>query len=380
MNVKRVAHVCNTALSYKILVDKLDLLQKEGYCIDLISAEEGYDKELMSNYNFSTKFINMNRNISLKKDIISIIEMYKLFKKEQYDIVHTHTAKAGVIGRIAAKLAKIPVVIHTSHGLPFYEGQPAKQYWTYRMLEKVGSLFCDVICSQNKEDMDKIKQYAPRKKVFYEGNGVDIEKLEDRRKNIKTEDLTRIKTELAINDEAKIIFVGARFEPVKNHLLLLDALKELKEEYYDNFVCLLAGKGSLESTIQKKIKELKLEDNVKMIGHQTDIYPYIELADIVSLTSEKEGIPRILMESMAFSKVVVATDVLGTRELVINNETGYLIPYNNPSLFARGLFDVLDNDERAKVFSNSARALVEKEFTEKIVVNRLNELYRSLMK
>ena len=121
--MKKIAHITTSSISHKILVDKLTVLQKKGYDIHFISSKEGYDAELMKNYNFTLKFIKMRRKINIFSDFISIIKMTRLLRQEKYDIVHTHTAKAGVIGRIAAKLAKIPIVVHTSHGLPFYENQ-----------------------------------------------------------------------------------------------------------------------------------------------------------------------------------------------------------------------------------------------------------------
>jgi glycosyltransferase involved in cell wall biosynthesis len=376
--MRKVAHICTSSVSHKILMDKLSLLQKKGYEIHLISSADGYDEDFAKQYPIKLHFVHMERSINLVKDLNSIINMIKLLRKEKYDIVHTHTAKAGLIGRIAGRLSGVPLVIHTSHGLPFYEGQNKLKYSIYRFLEKVGSWFCDAIASQNKEDMKKIREYAPRNKpIFYEGNGVDINLMDEKIKNISKDSLKELKRNLNINHKTKVILVGARFELVKGHFFLLKGLKKLKESYSD-FVCLLAGKGPLEQEIHNKIKEYNLEDHVKIIGHQTNIYPYIMLADIVALTSEKEGIPRILMESMAFSKPVVATDVLGTRELVRHKETGELVPYGNVDALSKSLYSLLNDENKRKEYGFNGRNLIEQQYTEQIVVERIDSIYKEM--
>lgn len=376
----KVAHVCTTSLSHKILVDKLNILKSKGYDVHIISSKEGYNSELMKKYSFTLRFIYMNRNINVKDDIVSIIKMKKLFKKEKYEIVHTHTAKAGIIGRIAGRLAGIPVVIHTSHGLPFYEGQSKTKYYTYRFLEKIGALFCDAIASQNKEDMEKIKQYAPQKPIYYEGNGVDLHKLDQRNGKISKDQIDLLKKQLNIPSNKKVILVGARLEPVKDHFFLLDGLRYLKENYNQNFICLLAGDGPLKEEILRTIHDNQLEDFVKLIGYQTDIYPYIKLADIVALTSQKEGVPRIIMEAMAFARPIVATDVLGTRELVIHNETGYLVEYKNVEELAFYLNLMLTDEKKRIEFGIKGRKRVEEYFTEEVVVDRIVRMYNELLK
>lgn len=375
----KVAHLCTSGFSYKILVDKLALLQKRGNEVHIVSSHEGYDEELMNDYSFNLKFIYMNRRINLKDDLISIFRMVQLFRREKYEVVHTHTAKAGIIGRIAARIARIPVIIHTTHGLPFYEGQDDSTYTHYRLFEKIGAFFGDAIASQNKEDMDKLKEVIRRKPILYEGNGVDLSALDDRRQNITSDNLHMIREKLSIPPTAKVILVGARFEPVKDHAFLLDGLRELKK-YHQDFVCLLAGRGPLEGELKSKIREYNLDDEVIMIGHQIDIYPYAQLADIIALTSEKEGLPRIIMEGMAFSKPVVATDVLGSRELVVNGENGILVEYRSVEELTNAFHELLSNDKLRVAYGEAGRKAVEENFTEEKVVDRIEEMYEELRK
>ncbi|MCK8816299.1 glycosyltransferase family 4 protein [Natroniella sulfidigena] len=376
--MKKVAHIFTVGGSYKILGDKLQLLQEKGYEIETISSKSSYRDEF-EKYDFNKEFIEMSRSISPVADLISIFKMYKLLKRKNYDIVHTHTAKAGVIGRVAAWLADVPIIIHTAHGLPFFEGQSNFRYHLYRLFEKVGSWFCDAIGSQNKDDLAKIKDYSPRQKVYYEGNGVDLPALDQKLASISGQDLKQIKDKWNISEDKKVILMAARFESVKNHQFLLAGLKQLVANYDIDFICLLAGKGYLKEEIESQIKEYNLEGQVKIIGYQTNIFSYIKLADIVTLTSKKEGVPRIIMESMAFSKPIVATDVLGTRDVVSDNQSGYLVQLGARDSLAEALNDLLNNVEKRKDFGQRAREVIEEEFTEQIVVERIDKLYKELL-
>ncbi|NIK69189.1 lipopolysaccharide/colanic/teichoic acid biosynthesis glycosyltransferase/glycosyltransferase involved in cell wall biosynthesis [Paenibacillus sp. BK720] len=377
---QKIAHICTSGISHKIMGDKLRLLQQqEGVQVTFISSPEGVDAELMKEkaYPFEWKLLPMARSIQPVADLRSILAMYKLFRRERYDIVHTHTAKAGLIGRIAAKLARVPVVIHTSHGLPFYEGQPRKTYWLYKMLEKFGAACCDALASQNEEDAGVLRKLAPWRPVFVEGNGVDLKHLDELAGSVTPEQTAALRRKHGIDREEKVLFMAARFEPVKDHSLLLDALSELKRVGALNWVTVLAGQGPLEAEIKLQAEMSGLEDDVLFVGQQSSIIPWLVMADAVTLTSEKEGIPRSLMEAMALSKPVVATKVLGTRELVAHAETGLLVPYRDSMQLGEALAAMMNTPEARKRMGDAGRRRIEAAFTEARVVERLMRLYRS---
>lgn len=373
---KKIAHICTSGTSYKILQDKLSLLAQKGFEVHFISSSDGgeivpFGKQLSRHY------IEVNRSIHLIDDVKSILAMTKLFKKARFDIVHTHTAKAGFIGRIAAKIAGVPLIIHTCHGLPFFPGQSKAKYYLFRFLELLASKFCDYVGSQNYEDIKILKKHLENEKLYYEGNGVNLKHLDAIRNSISDADLSRLKEEHNIPSGCRIILVGARFEPVKDHFLLIESLQLLKAQGDKSFCCLLAGTGPLENELRKKVNESGLDSHVKFLGFQQNIHPWIKLADLVVLTSQKEGIPRIVMESMAFEKSIVATDVPGTRELVRHNVTGLLSPYGDAKELARNMACLLKNDDLRVKFSAAGRKRIEEYFTEELVVERIIKLYDS---
>ncbi|QHT61913.1 glycosyltransferase [Paenibacillus lycopersici] len=383
--MRKVAHICTSGISYKILGDKLALLQQSGCEVTFISAGDHLDASVRGSFPFQWRDVPMSRTIRPLQDLASIWKLRKLLRSERYDIVHTHTAKAGLIGRVAARLAGVPIVLHTSHGLPFYEGQSKAAYTAYRLLERFAARFCDALASQNEEDAWALRKLAPWQPVYCEGNGVDLDKLDrlsaGALERLKPEDL---KQAYGIRTDAPMLLMAARFEKVKDHDLLLDALASLKRRGALGWVTVLAGQGPLEADIRKRIETEGLDGDVAFIGHQSDLLPWQLMADAVTLTSEKEGIPRSLMEAMALGKPIVATDVLGTRELVASDRggspeaTGELVPYRDGEKLADALARMMDEPARRARLGEAGRRRVERQFTEAKVVSRLLVMYEEI--
>lgn len=384
----RIAHICTSWTMYRIIEDKLVRLAKEpDYEIHLICSVEGKDSGLLSAREFLDNLsshgiilhhIQMNRSIRLFEDVKAIHAMTELLNKEKFDIVHTHNAKAGVIGRLAAKIAGVPMIIHTAHGLPFFEGQNKLVYHVYRYIEIFAAGCSNFIANQNLEDFRKLKKYVPEKKLVYEGNGVDLNLLDEINNKVNSAKIKSLKQRYGIPEKSKIILVGARFEPVKDHHLLIESLKILKERWNNHFCCLLAGNGLLEAKVKERVKECGLEKQVKFIGYQKNIYPWIKMADLLVLTSRKEGIPRILMEGMAFGKAVAATDVLGTNELVVHNETGMLSEYGDAGELALNISLLLDDDHLRNMLGMAGRDRIKRFYNLDTVLERINGLYSKI--
>ncbi|MDM0536831.1 glycosyltransferase family 4 protein [Clostridium perfringens] len=376
----RVAHICTSKISYKILEYKLKCISDLGYDISIISSNDcEVDESFFDENKISKYFVDMNRKINLRDDIVSILKLKRIIEREKFDIIHTHTAKAGIIGRIAAKLARVPIIIHTSHGLPYFEGMDAKKYFLYKNIERLGAFISDYIGSQNKEDLNNLKKLTREKKIYYEGNGVDLDYLDNESEKITNEDIEFIKSKLDIDKNKKVILMAARFESVKNHKLFVDAIEKLAK-LQNNFICLLAGDGPLEQEIKEYIKKKKVEGFFKFIGKRDDIYLFIKLSDVVVLTSLKEGIPRILMESMAFRKAIVATNVLGTKELICDKKSGLLSELEDIEGLALNVKNIINNKTLANKLANESRKRIEQNFTEKIVAKRIDVIYKLALK
>ncbi|MBO1005303.1 glycosyltransferase family 4 protein [Pseudogracilibacillus auburnensis] len=382
---EKVLHITTVDVTLEeVIIDKMKELKKYGYDIELMSdikyveAGGSVHINLIKQAGFTHHLIPINEAISPWKDIKSMLKIKRFLENHPYDIVHTHTAKAGVIGRIAARLAKQPVIVHTSHGLPFYEGQSKVKNLFYKLAEKFSSYFSDGYFSQNKEDLKKIESFVPKRVITgYEGNGIDLSKL-DAFGRITKEQVENNKQELGIDQEDFIFLMGARFEPVKNHYMLLKSLTQIANNHVK---VLLAGQGSLEKEIKQFAERERLTDKVVFLGYRKDLLRFMQIADAIILTSEKEGVPRILMEAMACKKPVLATDVLGTNELVVHHKTGELVELNDHYKLA----EIMDKwssktyTETLKQYGHHGRKRIEEHFTEQVVAKRIHHFYQQIM-
>lgn len=271
---------------------------------------------------------SMARSIRPIADFKSIYQLYKVFRRERFDIVHSHTAKAGFITAVAARMAGVPVICHTYHGLPFFEGQDKISYRIYRFLEKIACRFRDYVFTQNKRDLPEcIKLMGNENKALFEGNGVDIELV----KQSAQKQLPQAVGEFP-GEGIKCVLLS-RLEPVKRVDDFFVVVDKLRQEGL-KVSCVVAGIGILEKQLKNQLAAMQLEDCVNIVAFSSHPHGLIAASDVVMLCSEKEGIPRVIMEAMALQKPVVATNVLGTQELVVDGETGFLVPLGDTNAMA----------------------------------------------
>jgi len=335
----KIAHTITAYVSAVTILDsKLRLLKKfRNFDVTIISSSNDMDIDLESAVTHIP--INMARTIMPIGDLKSIFQLYKVLKHNKFDIVHSHTAKAGFITAIAAKMARVPLIFHTYHGLPYFEGQNKSIYLIYRFLEKIACRFRNHIFTQNERELPEcVRLIGDESKVSFEGNGIDIEFV------IKA---AQSQLPIALKEYPgpglKLVLLS-RFEPVKRVGDFLEVVQKLKREVIE-VSCVIAGIGVLENQLKRDIIEKRLDNCINLIGFTDRPHGLIAASDIVMLCSEKEGIPRSIMEAMALQKPVVATNVIGTQELVLDGETGYLVPPG----------DVVAMVEKVKILANDPK-------------------------
>jgi glycosyltransferase involved in cell wall biosynthesis len=313
--------------------------------------------------------IKINRKINFYDDFISFWEIYKLFEREKFDVVHSHTAKAGFITTLAAGLARVPKVYHTYHGLPFYNHQNRALNSFYYILEKIACKFRNAVFTQNKSDYQSCVQLIGSKKnAFIEGNGVDIQFV-----NYEAENQFS-RGESAFLTQGFKICLLSRLEPVKRVTNFFEVIKNLKNRGIDT-CCVMAGTGILEKSLKNRLKNMNLEYYINMIGFCDYPFGLIKACDLVMLCSEKEGIPRSLMEAMALRKPVVATNVKGTNELVVNEETGFLVPLGDIEAMTEKVVALIKNKDLREKFGENGFMRVTEHFNEQKIVEFLYNFY-----
>lgn len=283
-----------------------------------------------------------------------------------YTIVHTHNSITGAVGRMAARITRVPLVVHTTHGFHFHEHMGVLRRMPYVTAERWLARLCDLLLFQNREELEDLRRLdlRPRHGGYFVGNGINLEQFRPRRR-------------LPDNPRPVLLCV-ARLEPVKNHEMLFRALEILRPRF-DPVVWLL-GDGPYWARYEADLKRRGLAGSVKFLGYRYDIPELTAAADVSVLTSLKEGIPRALMQAMAVGVPVVATDVKGSREVVVNEETGFLVPLHDVDALAKRVAQLLDSPTMRREMGARAVAYVRRHFDEEQVVKRLVTIYRSALK
>ncbi len=313
--------------------------------------------------------VPMMRSINPLADLRSIRLLARVFARERFDVVHSHTSKAGIITALAASYARVPLILHTHHGLPYYQGQSFARYHTYRLIEVVACRFRHHLFSQNRRDLAACAAMMRNaERASYEGNGVDPQAVRE------AADGERARAESDYPGAGLRIALVSRLAPVKRVATFLEVCRALQNNDIE-IAAVIAGDGPLRQAIEEEIAASGLSKNVRVLGRITHAQSLLAASDVAVLTSEKEGIPRALMEAMALGKPIVATDVLGTQELVVDGETGFLTPLGGVAAMADKISHLAGNAELRRRLGQAGKERVEEQFNDLKIAEFLHDFY-----
>ena len=369
----------NTLLSCKELSGKYEIILVHGLShesgmtdIEKMNVEDGAEKAIKS----GVKVIalpTLVRSIRPVKDFRALISLVRLIFNEKPDIVHTHSSKGGILGRMAAKIVGVPHIIHTPHGHVFYGhfGRFASRIFMW--VEKIFSMFTDrmvALTDGEKDDYINLSVCPPDKllkihsgvhvKKFMQANGNRVEK----------------RRSLGLDQNGAVIgFVGWLL-PIKGPDYLLKAMDDVWHEHQEAAL-VLVGKGDLDVDLRSEARKKNVNGKVKFLGWREDIDEIMPLFDMLVLPSLNEGMGRVLVEAMAAGKPVVASRVGGIPDLVRDGETGYLVPPADEKALAEGIKKLLDDPDKAKQMGLRGQEHC-RQFSLETMIEKLDELYSDL--
>jgi glycosyltransferase involved in cell wall biosynthesis len=351
------------------------------YDVTLISGiDKGKEGELLTQARETAQLIvlpEMGRNINPFSDIVAFWKLYKLIKHGRYHIVHTHSSKAGVLGRLAAWLAGTPIIVHTLHSLVFHDYQPWVINRAWWLAKKICAPVTDFFISVSSvisekaiaAGIDKPEQF----RTIYSGMELDW--------FLKAQfDAGEVKQEFGIPLDAPVVGKIARLFPLKGHDQLMDAAPEIVKRV-PNVRFFLIGDGHLLEHLQARAREYGILENFVFAGliDRKRIPEMISAMDIVVHTSLREGLARVLPQSLAMGKPCVSFDIDGAREVVINDYTGYLVEaFDSVGLADRVAHLLEDPDLRRKMGENGRKHVDPNFRTEKMVAD-ISEVYQMLL-
>lgn len=378
----KICHIANADKVVNfLLLPQLKFLKKAGHEVYAVCSFGRWEEEI-KRQGINIKNIKIKREISPFSDLVTLFRLFFYFKKERFDIVHTHTPKIGLLGQLAAKMAGVPVIVNTIHGLYFQNTSSILKRQFFILMEKIAALCSDLIFSQSKEDVDTVikERIAKKEKIQYLGNGIDVEKFSCER--FLNEFIQKKKEELKIPTGYKVVGVVARLVKEKGYLDLFKAFQQILKDFPKTILLVVGAKEpeKKDAVNPDVVRDFGIEKNVLFLGERMDVDEIYPLMDVFVLPSYREGMPRSVLEAMAEKRPIVATNIRGCREEVDDGENGILVPVNDFQKLSKAIAFVFKNYDKARVMGMSARVKVEKSFNENIVFDKIITGYDEVVK
>jgi len=316
--------------------------------------------------NIEVEYLNMPKGPGLLiflDSLRAIIILVILMKKRKIDIVHSYLFRANILSRIAARLAGVPIVVSSMRGIEVTRECPL-------LLERLTSFLIDKFTAVS----DAVKTYIIRKarinprKIVTIRNGIALNRT-------RVEPIER--EEFGLNPDVAIVGMVARLAKEKGHEYFLSAAKIVVTEY-PKVHFLIVGDGPQRQKLACLATELGLRDKISFIGYRADVFRILTLFDIFALSTLWEGLPTVILEAMAMSKPVVATNVGGNPEVVLDGTTGFLVPARDPEILAERIVRLLRDESLRRRMGEEGRRRVEEEFTIERMVEETESLYEEL--
>lgn len=369
---KKIFQLVTVSKSIPLMKGQIEYLRDKGLDVHVVSSEGPEQNRYSSDI---THVVNMEREISLKKDLKSLINMIRLFKKEKPHIVNSGTPKAGLIGTLAAFITRRPVRIYTVRGLRL-ETVTGLKYKILYAMEKLAMFCATDIIAISESLKDKIVELGLEKKEHIKvlghgsSNGINLDNF--------TKDKTIISYELKekLADHFVIGYVG-RIVKDKGIHEIIEAFKIIQKNYNKVKLLIVGPIEKDDSISEEDYQYLQNNLNIIMTGHVNDTVNYYNHMDVLVFPTYREGFGNVSIEAQAVEVPVIVNNVTGAKDTLINNVTGYLVEKGNYNQIAQKLEFLIDNPAIKKQLGISGRENVESKFRNEIIWKHLETIYKN---
>lgn len=363
------------------LLNCLDLIRDYGDDVLLLTGPEvGPEGDLLSQGRAGElpilKLDNLRRSIHPVRDFKGFHEIREAIRDFRPDVVHTHSAKGGMLGRAAAAREKVPVIVHSVHGAPFHPYQSALVRQTYRQCETWAAKRCHHLISVADAMTDLLvdASVAPREKFTTIYSGMDVEpflKADEHR--------TEVRERFGLKDEHVVIGKIARLFHLKGHDDLISAAAEVVKQIPD-VRFLLVGDGILRKQLSERIDSLGMKDHFVFSGlvPPSEVPAMIGAMDALVHTSYREGLARALPQALIAGRPVISYDIDGAREVAISGETGFLVPPGDIAELSTAMIRLASDSELRQKLGRAGRERFTDQFRHQTMTRQIRELYYSL--
>jgi glycosyltransferase involved in cell wall biosynthesis len=362
-----------------LLLPQLVAFREAGYAVVGVSAPGPYVDVLRDHGIRHVALERSTRASDIRADLATAREFLRICRRLRPDIVHTHNPKPGVYGRIAARLARVPVVVNTVHGLYAQPQDRLVKRAVVYGLERVASTCSQAELVQNPEDLPVLRRLRiPERKLHLLGNGVDLARFDPARYPGAREEVRR---ELGIGEDQVVVGLVGRLVREKGYREVFAAARELAVGHPD-VVFAIAGPTDLDKAdaiTQAELDRAADEGNVRFLGMREDVVRLYLAFDLYVLASHREGFPRSAMEAAAMGLPIVATDIRGCRQVVDDGVTGQLVPARDAGALGEAIRALTSDPHRRGRMSSAARRRATEEFDDRRQVRITLDVYERLL-
>lgn len=348
------------------------MARAEGWDVEVLTTDPIFEQEVRK---LGLGVLNLDvvrRKIRPAWDLAGLIRLSQVLRREAYDIVHTHTSKGGFVGRLAASLARVPVIIHTLHGFAFHERSPRTTQFFCAALERIAAAHCDQIVSVSEFH----RQWAvdlrvcDNSKIVAIPNGIpDAACCATARWHMRCK--------LGLRDSDVMLLNAARLAPGKGLDYLIEAVALLPKTL--SFRLFIAGDGPQKNWLMGLTARFGATDRVRFLGHRDDISQLLGAADIVVLPSLREGLSIALLEAMSSSKPIIASRIGSHVEVTAQNRAAELVPPADAKALSTAILSLSGDRSLMAVMGARARVAFESHYTERRMLDAYRRLYSDLV-
>ncbi len=373
----------NAAYLTKHLAPKYDTMLLGG----VKDASEDSSEFILESLDIEPKYIgDMHRSLNLRNDRKAYIEIKKAIKDFKPDIVHTHAAKAGTLGRLAAHRLKVPVIVHTFHGHVFHSYFGKTKTRLYKNIERYLAKKTSKIVAISdiqKHELSMIHKIAAPEKFEVINLGFDLERFRVNQEALRQQ----FRNTYSLDDHEIAVSIIGRLVPIKNHKLFIEALVNIKQKNDIPVRAFIVGDGEMRSELEAFCRLMNIDftsdptqkSSICFTSWIKDTERVYAGSDIIALSSLNEGTPVTLIEAQAASKPIVSVDVGGIKDIVLENKTALLSESQNVDGLYQNLLSLLNNEDLRKTMSREGEKFAFEKFHYSRLVGEMDQLYGKLL-
>lgn len=380
MSKPKLIRVTTVSKSLKrLLKGQLKYMNSNGFEVIAIASPGEFMFDVEKYENVPTYEVKMSRGINVLQDLKSIWKLYKIYKKEQPDIVHTHTPKAGFVGIIAAYFAGVPVRLHTVAGLPLMETIGIKrkilnfvEKLTYRLATRVYPNSKNLRKFIIREKLTSSKKL----KVIGHGSSNGIDTSEFNLKTISNQKKEKIRENLSLSKNDFIFLYVGRLVKDKGVNELIQAFLELSKCHKDVRL-ILAGDNddNTDPLLPQTLKHINNHQQIYHVGYVNNIVDYFAFADVFVFPSYREGFPNVVLQAAAMQLNAIVTDINGSNEIVEDQKNGFIIPVKDAKKIEEKMLWSYKNKEESKKMGLKSRQIIIDRFERTVIWELIKDEY-----